>query len=225
MFQVYTAPSVAFSRLKEKPVWLLPLIIALVANLAAVLVTTQYVDWTEQRQVALDKMRERGMTEEQIAKATEGMDKFYSTPLMRYGLPLVGSLFTFVIGVLFLTIVYNVALPLVGAKGSFLRTLAVVTNAGLIGVPAALVRIALVLVRKSADVSTSLLLAAPGLKGGFLAVILSRLDPFAIWQLILAGLGLAVMFEVKGSKTYWLVFSAWGLLTLVFALMGGRMGR
>jgi len=225
MFQVYTAPASVFARVKEKPVWLLPMVLALVANLAVVFVSTQYVDWTEQRQVAIDRMRERNMTEDQIQKATEGMDKFYSSPLMRFGLPLVGALFTGVIAVLFMTIIYNVALPLVGARGDFVRTLSVVTHAGLVTIPASIVHIVLVLARRSAEVTTSLLLAAPGLKGGFLAVVLSRVDPFAIWQLILAGLGLGIVFEVRGSKPYWIVFSVWGLLTLVFALLGGRMGR
>jgi hypothetical protein len=223
MFQVYTAPSAAFARLKEKPVWLLPLILAIVANLAVVFVSTRYIDWTEQRQVAIDKMRERNMTEEQIQQATEGMDKFYGNSFMRFGLPLISSLLMSIIGVLFYTVVYNVSLPLLGVTGNFKRTLAVVTTAGLVSLPNAAVRIVLVLLKKSAEVTTSLLLAAPGLKSGFLAALLGRLDVFAVWQLILTAIGLKVVFDVRGSRSYWLVFGLWLVLTLIMAALGARL--
>lgn len=222
MLQIYTSPTSALTRLKERPTWLVPLLLAIVANMAAVVVTTQYFDWNEQRQLAIERMQERNMTEEQVNQALEQMDRFGSSPLMRYGLPLAGSLITTVISLLVLALVYNVSLPLLGANGNFGRMLAVLAHSGLIAIPAAIVRIVLVLVKKSADVSTSLLVLVPNLKSGFLAIILSRIDIFAIWQLVLAGLGLKIVFDTKGTRSWWLVFSVWGVLTLALALLGGR---
>ena len=221
MFSVYTSPTSVFARIKEKPLWLLPVVLAVVANMAVSLVSLRYVDWAQARQVAMDSMRQRNMTEDQISQAMERMDQFQSNPLMRYGFPLVGAFFTSVVSVFFLALIYNVSLPLLGAAGNFMRTLSVIAVSGLVSIPGAIVRIVLILLKKSADVSTSLLVAAPGLKSGFLAVILSRVDLFAIWQLILAGLGLKVVFDIRGSKSWWLVFSIWGVLTLVMALLGG----
>ncbi len=222
MFDVYTAPTRAFARLKEKPSWLLPVALVLVFNIAATFVTTQYVDWTAQRDLAVEQMQKRGMTQEQIDQAVEGMEKFYGSPVARFGLPLVGALVTGIIGILLLTLIYNVSLPMLGASSNFVRSLSVVAWAGMALIPGAIIRIVLVLLKKSADVTTSLLLLAPNLKGGFVAALLAQVDPFAIWQLILAGLGLKVVFDLKGARSYILVFAVWVMLTLIFSLLGAR---
>jgi hypothetical protein len=228
MFGVYASPTATFQRLKEKPVWLLPLILAVVANLAVTFVSMRYIDWNEQRQVAVDRMKERNMTEEQINQALEGMDRFQSNGLLKFGLPLGGALVTSLVSIFFLALIYNISLPLLGVTGNYLRMLSVIAVSGLVALPSALVRIPLTLLQKSAQVSTSLLVAAPNLKSPFLTVILSRVDLFAIWQLVLVGLGLKVVFDIRGTKSWWLVFSVWGVLTLVLALLGGGaagMGR
>jgi len=77
-----------------------------------------------------------------------------------------------------------------------------------------------VLLKRSAEVSTSLLLAAPNIKSGFLQVLFSRVDPFAFWQLILMALGLKVVFDLKGPKSYLMVFIVWLAFTLIFASLG-----
>ncbi|MEO0085823.1 MAG: Yip1 family protein [candidate division WOR-3 bacterium] len=224
MLDIFTAPSTAFARLKEKPAWLLPLILALVASIAVSTLRVHFVDWTEQRAVAVEKMRERNMTDEQIEQALAGMEKFQTNPLLRYGLPAVGALLTGIIAVLFITVVYNVCLPLLGASPSFKRTFAVVTNAGLVAVPSAILNGLLILLRRSAEASTSLLAFFPAFRTGFLAVILSRVELFAIWQLFLTGLGLKVVHDIKGSRSWLLVVGLYIFLTLVFGLLGGRAG-
>jgi hypothetical protein len=224
MFDIYLSPSRAFGRLKEKPTWLIPLIIVLVFNMLIAFVSARYVDWDKQRQLAVDRMRDKNMSEEQIQKATDGMQKFYGSPVMRYGAPPVSALFVSLIGFLFLTVVYNVSLPLLGGASDFKRAWAIVCNASLVAVPSAIVRGALVLMKKSAEVSTSLFMFAPNLKNPFLSVVLARIDIFAIWQLILCAIGLNVIFGLKGSKSYLLVFAVWAVVTLIFALLGMRAG-
>jgi hypothetical protein len=201
------------------------MVIVVLASMAAAIVTAQYVDWREQRDKAVERMRERNMTEEDIVKATEGMDRLFSNPFVRYGGPLVNGLLATAIGLLVLALIYNVMLPLLGGTSSFVRTLAVVTNAALVTVPGSLLRIVLNVLTRSAEATTSMAALLPNTKNGFLTVILSRLDPFAVWQLFLAGLGLSVVFDLKGSKSYWLVFSVWALVTLLFAFLGGRAVR
>ncbi len=218
LFGIYTSPTATFRRLTEKPTWLVPLIITVIATLAVTAVSTRYVDWDQQREQAIERMEQRGVTEEQQEQQLEALEKFSTNPLMRYGAPLLGGLVTALVGIFFLVIVYNLALPLLGVAGNFRRTLSVVAWSSLVTVPGALVRIILVLVKQSANVSTSLLLAAPNAKG-FLAVLLGRVDLFTIWQLVLTAIGLKVMFEVKGAKAYWLVFGVWVLLTAVLGVL------
>jgi len=225
MLDIYLAPGRAFARLKEKPNWLVPLVIALLFNMMVALFSAQYVDWDKQRQTAIDRMRERNMSEEQIQKATEGMQKFYASPVMRYGAPAASTLVFGIIGMLFLAVVYNVSLPLLGGTSDFKRMWSVVCNASLVAVPSAIVRSALVFMKKSAEVSTGLSMFAPNLKAPFLSVVLTRVDIFSFWQLILCAIGLNVVFGLKSSKPYVLVFAVWAVLTLVFALLGVRAGR
>ncbi len=226
MLDIYLAPGRAFARLKDKPNWLVPLVIVLVFNMLFVFISSQYVDWGKQRQAALERMRERNMPQEQIDKATEGMDKFYSSPAMRYGMPVVSGLFVSVIALLLLAVVYNVSLPLFGGAGDFKRTWALVCNASLVAVPATIVRGGLVLLKRSSEVTTSLLAAAPNLKHGFLAGLLAQLDLFDFWKFMLIAIGLKVVFGLKGSKSYTLVLAVWLVVMLILALLGmGAGGR
>ena len=221
---IFTAPSATFQRLREKPTWLVPLIIVVVATLAVTALSTRYVDWDAQREQAVERMGQRGLTAEQQEQQLAAMEKAFSSPLLRYGAPLVGALITALIGIFFLVIVYNLALPLVGASGNFARMLSVVSWSSLVLVPGAVVRGVLVLLRHSANVSTSLLLAAPDLKPGLLAVLLARVDLFTIWQLIVTAIGLRVMFDVRSGKAYGLVFGVWALLTVVLGLLASLGG-
>jgi len=226
MLDIYLAPGRAFARLKEKPNWLIPLVIVLVFNMLFVFVSSQYIDWGKQRQAAVERMRERNVPQEQIDKATEGMDKFYSSPAMRYGMPVVSALFIGLIALLFLAVVYNVSLPLFGGASDFKRTWAIVCNASLIAVPATIVRGGLVLLKRSAEVTTSLLAAAPNLKHGFLTGLLAQLDVFDFWKFMLIAIGLKVVFGLKGSKSSILVFAVWLVVILLLSLLGMRaVGR
>jgi hypothetical protein len=226
MLDVFLAPGRAFSRLKEKPTWLIPLVIVLVFNMLFVFVSSHYIDWDKQRQAALERMRDRNVPQEQIDKATEGMDKFYSSPAMRYGMPVVSALVVGVIALLFLAVVYNISLPLFGGASDFKRVWAIVCNASLVTVPAAIVRGLLILLKRSSEVTTSLLVAAPNVKHGFLAGLLAQLDVFDFWKFMLIAIGLKVVFGLKGSKSYTLVFAVWLVAILILALLGmGAGGR
>jgi hypothetical protein len=145
---------------------------------------------------------------------------------MRYGLPVVSVLLLSLIAMLFLAVIYNVSLPLFGGTSDFKRMWAIVCNVSLIAVPATIVRGGLVLLKRSAEVTTSLLAAAPNLKHGFLAGLLAQFDVFDFWKFMLIAIGLKVIFGLKGSKSYALVFSVWLVVILILALLGMRaVGR
>jgi len=224
MLDVYFAPGRAFSRLKEKPTWLVPLIVVLIFNMIFALVSSHYVDWNKQRKAALEQMRARNVPEEQIEKATEGMEKFYSSPVMRYGVPAASTLLIGLLAMLFLAVVYNVSLPLFGGTGDFKRMWTIVCNASLVAVPATIVRGFLVLLKRSAEVNTGLALAAPGLDQPFLKALLTQLDIFDFWKFLLIATGLRVVFGVKNSKAHTLVFAVWIVVILILSLLGMRAG-
>jgi len=224
MLDIYLAPGRAFARIKEKPTWLIPLVIVLVCNMVVALLSSQYVDWNKQRQTAVERMRERNVPQEQIDKATEGMEKFYSSPAMRYGIPVLSALFIGLLAALFLAVIYNVSLPLFGGTSDFKRMWSIVCNASLVAVPATIVRGLLILLKRSAEVTTSLLAAAPDIKQPFLKGLLGQLDVFDSWKFLLIAIGLKVVFGVKGSKSYVLVFAVWLVVMLILSLLGMSAG-
>jgi hypothetical protein len=154
------------------------------------------------------------------------MDRFYASPAMRYGMPVVSGLIVSLIALLFLAVIYNVSLPLFGGASDFKRTWAIVCNASLVAVPATVIRGMLILLKHSSEVTTSLLVAAPNLKHGFLAGLLAQLDIFDFWKFMLIAIGLKVVFGLKGSKSYTIVFAVWFVVILILALLGmGAGGR
>lgn len=226
MFDIYFSPSRAFGRLKEKPTWLIPLIIALVFNMLVSLLSAQFIDRDKIRQAAVEAMQKQNLSEEQIKQQTDRMETWFSNPLARYGAPPVSALFGSLIGFLFLAVVYNVSLPLLGGTSDFKRTWAIVCNASLVAVPATIVRGGLVLLKRSAEVTTSLLAAAPAIKQPFLKGLLAQLDIFDFWKFMLIAIGLKVVFGLKDSKSYTLVFAVWVVVMLLLALLGmGAGGR
>jgi hypothetical protein len=69
-------------------------------------------------------------------------------------------------------------------------------------------------------------MAAPGLKQPFLKALLTQLDIFEFWKFLLIAIGLRVVFGVKSSKSYTLVFAVWLIVMLVLSLLGmGAGGR
>ena len=220
MLNVFFSPTQAFTRLKDKPSWWLPLLITVLVTLVVTVVSTRYFDWETQRQRVIEQLESRNMTPEQIEQATAQMEKFWSSPIMRFGMPVASALVMQLAAVFVLALIYNLAMPLLGSTGNYLRSLSVVCLASLVSIPAGIVKVLLVLLKRSAEVSTSLLLAAPNLKSGFLQVLFSRVDPFAFWQLILMAFGLKVVFDLKGPKSYLMVFIVWLAFTLIFASLG-----
>lgn len=220
MLNVFFSPTKAFTRLKDKPSWWLPLLITVLVTLVVTVVSTRYFDWETQRQRVIEQLESRNMTPEQIEQATEQMEKFWSSPIMRFGMPVASALVMQLAAVFVLALIYNLAMPLLGSTGNYLRSLSVVCLASLVSIPAGIVKLLLVLLKRSAEVSTSLLLAAPNVKSGFLQVLLSRVDPFAFWQLVLMAFGLKIVFDLKGSKAYLMVFIVWLAFTLIFASLG-----
>lgn len=219
MLGIYISPSATLVRLKEKPVWLLPLLLAVAANMAATAVTTQYMNWQEQKDTALEQMRQRGMSEEQIEKAQEGMDRFYASAVARNVVPLVTVLVNQLLSVFLLSLVVSFVAHMHNSGTTYLHALSLVTHAHLVTLPAAALRILLAVLTRSSTVTTSLWAAFPEAKGGIIA-LLTRLDPFIIWGYLLLGIGLSVVFGLRKSRGLAFAFGIWALFTVLLALPG-----
>jgi len=219
-FEIYSAPTKVFTKLSEKPKWLIPLIIVVIVSLLLTLVAVSKINWDEQKAKITEMMQSRNVPQERIDQTLRSMTP--TTGLIR---SVIAVLIFTLLGILIFTFLLNVLIPLLGTPGSFKKTLSVTTNSALVRIPGAVVKAILIFIKGSPEVYTSLVLLFPKMQHkGFLFNFLARIDFFAIWELILVGLGLKVLFNISGKKTYYIVFGLWLLYIIVSSIFPARFG-
>jgi len=199
ILDIFLSPRNYFLRLKENPLFVIPLIIILLFVAIQTYVATRYTDVSE----IIKRMEERGAPPEQI----ERVEEFFKRPT-RLIISLLSALIVTLIFLLIITLIFNFSLPLLGVEGNFKKTFAVVCGAGLVSAFGSLIRSIIIILRQSPFITTSLALFLPKEKG-LLFNFLSRFDFFTIWQIILIAFGLKIVFDIKSNKTYYLVFGFW----------------
>ncbi len=216
IFDIFLSPRNYFLKLKEKPEFIIPLIIILVFTLLQSYVATRYTNVSE----IIKRMEERGAPREQIEKVEE----FMRRPT-RVIIGLVSALIVTVIFLLIISLIFNFSLPLLGSESNFVKTFAVVCGAGLVTAFGSLIRSIIIVLRQSPFVTTSLALLLPTEKG-LLFNFLSRFDFFTIWQIILIAFGLKIVFDLKGNKSYYFVIGIWFLWVIIstFVFRGPMRG-
>jgi hypothetical protein len=127
----------------------------------------------------------------QAQQATQG-------PVFMYVMPMIGSLTGLWVGWLLLAALLHFGSTLLGGRGSMQSALNIVAWASLPFAVRDLLRIIFML-------STGHAIISPGLSGfasnpGFLTQLLTRLDIFLLWQIVLLVLGLAITDSLPRSK-------------------------
>lgn len=219
-FEIYSAPTNAFTKLTEKPNWLIPLIVVVIISILLSVVAVSKTNWDEQKVKVREIMEKQNVPPERIEKIITAINP--KTGLIR---GIIAVLIITPLGILIFTTILNLMIPLLGASGLFKKTFTVTTNSALIRIPAAIVKAILMFMKGSANVSTSLILFFPKMpEKNFLYGLFSRIDFFTIWELILVGLGLKILFNISGKKTYYVVFGIWLLYIIISSLFPTRFG-
>jgi hypothetical protein len=216
ILNIYLAPKRAFEKLKEKPSWFIPLLIVLlVVAITAILAVSMSKDAIIAQQE--ERMRERGMTDEQIDQAA----RFMGGPLMMVSGAIGGIVMTVILLVIFAALLLAF-IKVAGGQGGFQTLFAILSWSALVRVPASVLRLVLIGITGTPFVTTSLALALPGLpKETFAYRLLAGLDFFMIWEMILVATGLAVTCNADRKRSYVLVFAIWVLSVLLSAVLGG----
>lgn len=217
IFDIYFSPTKYFTRLKEKPYWLIPLIILVIA--AIIMTIVVLTTFGPEKRIA--QLREQNLSPEQIERAEQ---------MMKGPIPLISGIVASIIFtpliLLIIALILNFLIPLLGSTGNYLVTFSCIVGAALVRIPAMIVRIILIIIKGTPFVHTSLVLFFPMLsKDTFLFRFLSKVDFFTIWELILIGLGLQIIYDIKGKKSYYLIFGIWLLYIIITSLFNMRAGR
>ncbi len=192
MIGVFTAPSQAFSDFKSRPSFLIPLIVLIVlAGLAAGL-TAQYgamvqyemlKDSTVLPPQALEQMRQ---------------DALETNPLYSALIATIPIVIVFMLTALLALFLGKVVY---GGKAEFKSVWAVTLLGGLISMVGGLLRVPLILAKESALVSFGLAAFLPGRDfSSILFSFLFYLDAFAVWSIIVTGIGYGIIFGITRGK-------------------------
>jgi hypothetical protein len=201
---IFSSPSRVFAELGQDPRWIVPFLLVLVILSLSASLTVSFsreAILAQQREVLL----ERGLTEAQIQEAaavTAG-----PMPMV-----LAGISTAVITGLLFLVAaaLYNLLIPLLGGTSSFRRIFSTLSYSALVLIPGSILRLILVSVTRSPQVTTSLALFVPFLEQkSFGYHFLAGIDFFSIWQLAIFALGVSIITGLKKSRAYSLIFGIW----------------
>ena len=215
-FNTITTPVAAFEKiLAEKlPVW-----VPLVLIIFTAVVTTHFTyDVSLDRQIELMEYNE-DIPEDQADMAIQQMDKLKEPPLryIFYVLPVITVPVMYALMAVFFLLVGNFVL---GGKATFADVFNVTIYAGAISIFQFIIQIAYVLITGTGPLLTSPAAFLP-LEDAFTVMykVLSALDIFVIWYLVIVGLGLKVLYKFTTGKAMLIPFGLYAIYVIIFKVL------
>ena len=197
---VFVEPKTTFRSINRHPDWIVPMIIILAV---VVLFTTiiMPIVLPEQMEKQKTKMAEQGMSDEEIAKAMDVGQKVGK---------IVGPISAGVMTIIYILAISGILLfcgnIILGGETTFKKVLSVVTYSSLIGSLGSLLILPLILTKKTMHVGFSLaVFMSSDAHDTPLYQFLSKIDFFAIWQIIVVGIGLSVIYKFSTQKSITMV--------------------
>lgn len=215
LLSVFVAPNELFTDLRERPRWLVPFLILIVAAAVASVLPRLLLP----TDVLLDAMRRQfpasvEMSKEQMAAVMTTMRSPVSIALNAIGGILVSGG-----GAILATLFFWALFSILGGKISFTRSFAVVSYSSLIKVAGMVLIVALRLILQRLNIQTSLALIPALQANTYLYRLAAQIDFFTVWRVIIMGLGFSVVANVPRVKSYLSVIIPWILLSLAMAAL------
>jgi hypothetical protein len=204
----------------DKSKWWIPVLIVAAISIAVTIYTIPNFVLPEQATAIRASVLERGGTAEQAEQAIAMSGKV--------ALPM-GIIFAALgsFAVLFIAAgVIHLLMKMVGGKGKFRNARAVWAYTTLVYGLGALIKLPLMISKRSMFVETSPTLFFKALEpSDKLYKFLSGFDIFTIWQVVLLIIGLAVAYKTSMTKSGVIIVVLWLLATLLFTMIpGGAFG-
>jgi len=219
---IFFSPKATFEDIVRKPSWLLPIIVSTILAIVSTVVLNQRINWRDYILQQIDKSpRAAQLSTEQKEKQAEISAKF--TTYAVYGGGVVGSvLLALIVGVAMM-LAYNL---LAGAGATFSQSFAIAAHAFLVGIVNTPIFLLVLLLRPPGTVdpenpvATNLAAFLPEESAKWLFSLCKSIDIFTIWMLVLLAIGFATVNprKLKGSKSYVIAFSVWGIFVVVKVL-------
>ena len=207
ILRVFYAPSETFEAVTEQRSaadWLVPTIIV-----AVVIFISTYVTSPIYVAEAMEQMKQQPAEQSGEMEGTVGgailISGLIAAPVMTFVMLFIGAAIYLLVG------------KLLGSLLSYGHCLAIVAYTSLISIPQHIVKAPLVLAKETMNVQIGLgmFLAAEARKS-FGGALLSSIDPFVVWMVVVAGLGLSIVGQIERSRAY----AGVTVLTLLFLSIG-----
>lgn len=209
---IIVSPSGTFEAIKEKPNYLVPMVIIWVVTIIATFLMKDFKD--ELMDIALAA---QGVSADQAAASKEMMSGL-TTAFMYAGMVLapLGPMFKGAIS-------HLLSIPFSG-KGSFGATVSLVLNAYIIQMLGSLVSLPIIIITQNAAFSFSPALLLPLAKFGTpLYTTLSTLNIFTIWYLVVSVMGIKKVHEVSTWKAAVIALAPF-IIMIAFSWIGVLSG-
>ena len=199
MIAVFFKPQQLFATMPAKSKWWVPVLLTTIVSL----VTT----W-----LALPKLKEM-MLAAMPANTSIAAGQLDTIVRIQSISVIAMSAASVIIGVFIMAALYYFLCVVSGGEGKYKQALTIVSYVGLIGALSLIFRTVLLCVIPGAKFDqsfTSLALLLPmDAPKTWLSTILSSVDLFSIWTLIVTAIGLKTMYRMKGKKAWVIVFATW----------------
>ena len=216
MIRIFYAPGKTFESLARKRStadWLVPAILSVVvATTAAVLVLPVTTEFNQE----VMQQRMKGMS----AEEREVVEQYQTQDIMQASTLIVIPIILFIFLFLFAAF-YLLMGKLLGGLLSYGQVLAIVAYGGLITILQEVVKTLLILTKKTpmVQMGLGLFLSEEALQN-FSGRLLSTIDPFVIWSIVITGLGLSIVGQFDRSKAY----AGVGVITLIWLSLSSALG-
>ncbi|MBN2010826.1 YIP1 family protein [candidate division KSB1 bacterium] len=197
IINVFVSPKQTFESIDRKPDWVIPFVIILLVAIAFMILTMPVLG-PIQMEKQRAKMEERGMSDQQIEQAMSIADK----PIMKIIGPVIGTITIIIIFLAISGIVMLVGNMSLGTKASFKKVFSAFTYTSLIGSLNQLLILPIMLNKNSAEVHFSLAtFQSVDNADTLMYQFLKKIDLFAIWQIAVLGIGLAIIYRTTTKKS------------------------
>lgn len=216
---IFTSPRETFVSINQNPTWLIPFIIGLIFFFIF-----QYATLDIQMADQLAKIEAKDLPAEQVDAARSQMQGF-------------AKYLGFIFGPIAILIIWAILAAsfllfgnwIIGGDTNFKKMFSIVAWSSLVG-NLNLVLLTFLIISKGTlhgvAMDLSLLLTTPaiGTEPGLLYLLLSKLDFFVIWQVILWSIGLSVTYNTTTNKASAPILILWGLWIVISVTFTSLLG-
>ncbi|MEA1979904.1 MAG: YIP1 family protein [candidate division Zixibacteria bacterium] len=206
LFEVFYNPSKLFGNVNYNPKILIPYFAYGILMFLFYYATADYIVKMQMESPAFQQRFDNGMPSNM-------------TDLMKYNVIIFGSLLSLIIPIISTCFAIFFGNLVYGTKEKFKKVFSVVIFSAFIIAVGKIIVLPMIFAKESVMVSLSPAILVSHLGAdSFLYVLFSKLDLFIIWEIIVAGIGFSIIYNLPRNKGYMLSVLSVGMISIIHIL-------